>query len=338
MINTFTLFNNKTIYFEGVDFSGKSTVIHDLLPSAISNSSFLCDRSIVSSIVYSKYFKRQNVDIFYLDKEFQRSMNLNKSFMFFINPDYEVIKERIEGKKREEKWIDLADIPKIKEAYEKFFKKYEYYANIVHIKSSNPQEEILNYEMELSNKHLFNNDLEFDYFILYNTLTKKQNSELNDYNLYYSFKNLDDFAQKFGINAHTYESITDITYSQVYKIYDNEIYERNKILSDLQFNTHIQVDKYKENIYSRRFLAINDSCFSFVQVIIRNDTIYFNFNFRSSEISKYLCSDLLFVKRLVIDYLRWFKKYINFNQEIPIFQKSINIHIILNSAHLLLGK
>jgi hypothetical protein len=95
------------------------------------------------------------------------------------------------------------------------------------------------------------------------------------------------------------------------------------------------IDKYKEKLNSRRFLSINDSCFSYTQVNIREDRIVFTFNFRSTEVWKMLPADMDFIAELVEDYITWLEKeyeYGDFNFDPN--DKKIIIDLNMASAHL----
>lgn len=114
------------------------------------------------------------------------------------------------------------------------------------------------------------------------------------------------------------------------EIYEKEKYERDMILNDLKFSTHIMMSKYDEPIDSRRFVATNDSCLSFTQVTIDHNYYRWVFVSRSTEVNKMLPADLRTIGYIIDEWIKWFIKYKHkhFNPD-----RGIHILFILNNPH-----
>lgn len=324
-----SIFKGKTLYFEGSDYSGKSHTIRKLLPYTINNNNFLSDRSIVTSIVYAKLFDRKNVDAENLENAFCRMMNSNSAFMFFLDPSVEIIKERM--KYRNEDFIDKDQIFKVKELYKDFFEKYRYYGNYFNLEENDSLKQILSINEQL-NKKFMNNQYLFDYYVLLSSIYNKNNHEINNYKFNFMIKNFNDATElKEGIDLIYNTDFLNLPRINRSEIYYREEYERNMVMSNLIFNTHIMIDKYSENIESRRFLSVNDSCFTFTQVNIRENDIYFTYCFRSTDVWRMFPGDLLFIYDMIREYIKWLAKYLK-NEDI--YKKRIHIDLNLSSAHL----
>jgi len=121
-----------------------------------------------------------------------------------------------------------------------------------------------------------------------------------------------------------------ITKAQRHKIYDKESYEREMILNDLKFSTHIMMSKYDEPVESRRFVATNDSCLSFAQVTVRPENYHWVFVSRSTEANKMLPADLYTVGTIIEKWINWFIIYKPEHFEPG---RGIRILFILNNPH-----
>jgi hypothetical protein len=113
------------------------------------------------------------------------------------------------------------------------------------------------------------------------------------------------------------------------EIYKKEQYEREMILNDLKFSTHIFMDKYKESIYSRRFVAVNDSCMSFTQVKVEDEYYRWLFVSRSTEVKEMLPADLYTIFNIVWEWTNWFIEYTKTSGA----ERGIKIKFILNNPH-----
>jgi len=118
-----------------------------------------------------------------------------------------------------------------------------------------------------------------------------------------------------------------ISRSERISIFETEQYERDMILNDLKFSTHINMSKFNEPEISRRFLTTNDSCLSFIQVSIDDDYYRWMFVSRSTEVNKMLPSDLYSIGLIIKSWTSWFRGYTRTHD------RGIKLTIVLNNPH-----
>lgn len=121
-----------------------------------------------------------------------------------------------------------------------------------------------------------------------------------------------------------------ITAKERRKVYDIESYEREMILNDLKFATHIMMSKYNEPVESRRFVATNDSCLSFTQVTVDPGFYRWHFVSRSTEVNKMLPADLRTIGVIVQKWIDWFTTYKPHHFDPT---RGVWITIMLNNPH-----
>ena len=154
----------------------------------------------------------------------------------------------------------------------------------------------------------------------------------------FEYKNLNEFYEKYLNQAHwlsLYERhdecpMPKITAAQRRDFYKIESYEREMILNDLKFSTHIMMSKYNEPVNSRRFIATNDSCLSFSQVTVAPENYRWVFVSRSTEVNKMLPSDLYTIGHIISKWTDWF---IDYNPKHFEPRRGIRISFILNNPH-----
>lgn len=154
----------------------------------------------------------------------------------------------------------------------------------------------------------------------------------------FRYPNLMSFYEKYVDQAewlsvyerHEKSPMPMVTSRMRRKIYEKEKYERNMILNDLKFSTHIMMSKYDEPISSRRFVATNDSCLSFAQVTIDYNDYRWVFVSRSTEVNKMLPADLRSIGYIVDEWIKWFVTYRPEHFNPP---RGIRILFILNNPH-----
>lgn len=115
------------------------------------------------------------------------------------------------------------------------------------------------------------------------------------------------------------------------QIYNIEKYERDMILADLKFATHIMMSKYNEPIESRRFLTTNDSCLSFAQVTVTPDCYKWSFVSRSTEVNRMLPADLATIGWIISEWIRWFMIYKP--EHVTEKKRGVRISFVLNNPH-----
>jgi hypothetical protein len=120
-----------------------------------------------------------------------------------------------------------------------------------------------------------------------------------------------------------------VTAEERAEIWDKEEYERKMIINDLKFATHINMSKFNEPISSRRFVASNDSCLSFVQASVNDKCYRMLFVSRSTEVNRMLPADLYSIGTIVDDWICWFKKYAKLEND----ERRVKITFIMNNPH-----
>ena len=326
----YNVLRGKKIYVDGGDFAGKTTFQTKLRKFAIESDVFVNDRTWISSYVYAKYFKRNYCNLDIIKKRFYDNINSNKGIYAILLPSENEIKIRMNN--REEDFIDNSDIAGIHREYLNFYENYRAYSNIYLLQQSRPEDYFI---LQLENlcKSYDDSQLKYDYNILLNTLTSDceikgiKYSEIFNYKFTYTFSSLFDFDNKFsrGISAITKD--TEIK-DEVDKLYLQEEPERQIALNQLKFNAQINIEKFGDSVTSRRLIAHSDSCMSFLQFQIREDSIYINAIWRSSDVKKMLLSDFKTLHYIIKEYLLWIKKYKY------VEDKNIILDIQLNNCHI----
>ena len=325
----YNVLRGKKIYVDGGDFAGKTTFQTKLRKFAIESDVFVNDRTWISSYVYAKYFKRNYCNLDIIKKRFYDNINSNKGIYAILLPSENEIKIRMNN--REEDFIDNSDIAGIHREYLNFYENYRAYSNIYLLQQSRPEDYFI---LQLENlcKSYDDSQLKYDYNILLNTLTSDceikgtKYSEIFNYKFTYVFNSLSEFDEKFGRGVSCI--IRDNDYEEEMNKYIKEEPERQIAVNQLKFNTQINIEKFGDDIDSRRFIAHSDSCISFIQFQIREDTIYINAIWRSSDVKKMLPSDFKTLHYIIKEYLSWFTKYEH------VQYKNIILDIQLNNCHI----
>ena len=327
----YDVLRGKKIYVDGGDFAGKTTFQTKLRKFAIESDVFVNDRTWISSYVYAKYFKRDYCNLDIIKKRFHDDINSNKGIYVILIPTENEIKLRMN--KREEDFIDNSDIQGIHNEYLKFYKNYKHYSNIYLLQQPNPENYFI-LQLEYLCKNYDNSQLNYDYHTLLNTLEQnckleyKKYSEIFNYKFTYAFNSLFDFDMKFGQGISSIARIDHETEDELDKLYLQEEPERQIALNQLKFNTQINIEKFGDSTSSRRLIAHSDSCISFIQFQIRENLIYINAIWRSSDIKKMLLSDFKTLHYITKEYLSWITKYEH------VQDKNIILDIQLNNCHI----
>jgi hypothetical protein len=155
----------------------------------------------------------------------------------------------------------------------------------------------------------------------------------------FEYKDLSEFYEEYVYPARQlslYERPAEcpmpkVTKEQRNEIYEKERYEREMIINDLKFVTHIMMNKYNEPAESRRFVATNDSCLSFVQVTVTPDCYRWSFVSRSTEVNKMLPADLCSIGEIIHIWTNWFMAYKP--EHVTDIKRGIRISFMLNNPH-----
>lgn len=152
------------------------------------------------------------------------------------------------------------------------------------------------------------------------------------------YDRIKDFIDKYLIPSYSLaagdfaqnKKLPVISRSERLEIFDKEKHEREMILNDLKFSTHINISKFNEPITSRRFVAINDSCLSFTQITLDGNFYRWFFVSRSTEVNRMLPADFCSIGKIILEWTQWFNLYTKSSNE---KNRGIKILFLLNNPH-----
>jgi hypothetical protein len=333
---------NKTVFVEGPDYAGKSTLIRTLAREYnFGVNNFMSNRGFPTSIVYSKLYNR-NIDFAQQYYTFERQLNSNKNLFFFLLPSLETLYSRMG---RGDDFInERTEITKIHELFSEFIEKYEGYGNIFVFTDNEYSSHI----------HLFDcsNGIQFDLNILVKTLSDRINNTCYNYSLSYFYDSVLDLIHVgtghcTEISDNLYWYFDDYFHKFIkpdYKLtYEKDMYDVNMLYSQLQFNSHIQIDVNKEKLTSRRFIATNNtSCLSLFQVNIdENADIHVSVTMRSSDAVNLLAYDMKYIFIHTANFIKEFLQRYKFVDLISpddlktLSSTKVYITINLNNVHVM---
>lgn len=328
--------NDKTIYFEGSDYSGKTTLIKKFTrEGTLGSRNFLSSRGFPSNIIYGDLFKRD----FNRDsqvRDFKNQLESNKSLFLFLIPEFDEIQKRSQ---RGDDYIENAKLYELWQNYRNFFSEYTHYANILWISGDATLKDSQKWKSDLL---MSESEIVFDWKILLHSLInqprKSQNSKFLNYKLDYSFSR-DELARELELVSSEYEQLSAVpsivkkeNFAETYK---KDSYDREMMFSQLLFNSHIQLDVYKEPLISRRFLATNNtSCISLIQFNVDQNELNMTVTFRSSDVANLLLFDISFILESALNFENFLKFY-PFKELLPDFEhfERYNFSINIANAH-----
>lgn len=124
-----------------------------------------------------------------------------------------------------------------------------------------------------------------------------------------------------------------VTSKDRFKTFHIEAYERDMIINDLKFATHINISKFNEPITSRRFVTTNDSCLSFAQITVDPTSYRWTFVSRSTEVNKMLPVDLVTIGMIIQYWTNWFEGYTYSGKDVDTNKMGVKVLIVLNNPH-----
>lgn len=320
------------IFLEGCDLSGKSTTFKSLWEKMQKYNNFnlfLSDRSLLSILCYGEFYNRYN------DNQLNDLYNnvlqflFNDNIIFYIKNTEEEIRNRYSDRGDER---DIEDIIGVKAVYDKYSEKLKHHFNFYEIDSNGLNTEqisqiilqkyndIISSNIETKiNKY---NDIIDNYgVIVKNTkevvnINIKHDETIENFNK--NYKNYSDFS-----NYENFKNIIDEKFIEL-EIY-SYAFQLNKFfkkVSDVMSNYNSK----NEDIFSRKFIFTDDECLSFLHVMYRDNIVYVNINFRSSNI-KLLNIDIMSIYYMVNFFIKKINTTVNiikFNINISSLHKYLN--------------
>jgi len=291
----------KTLFVEGPDCSGKTTLIQKIHHST-GYRWHIFDRSQISRSIFSKLYGRDidNMD-FSLHEEIS---NLNNRFIILI-PPFDVIEERFNRRGDE----IHEDITSMKNVYDAFNRESHFLNTLPNIEicKSDVDVELLVLDLKLSERCSLNG-ISGMVAEFVDACPNKESYPLS-FTLYDDgeFKDADASVLDFEPEREYYNMIRTSLLRKIDRELDGD-------------NEYGRV----EDLKSRRFVYSDSSCISFIQVAIRDDVMDFHCVIRSSDVERIFPHDLKFLYFLSSE---CFKKLGG--------AKRVRMRFNLNSAHII---
>jgi thymidylate kinase len=298
------------IILEGPDLSGKTTLYKQM--HNLSNYRWnIQDRSSLSMVVYARLYDRP--DFYHVESLKQELNNLN-NIMVILLPSWSVIADRFQ--KRGDEIQNLSSLKKLYDLFAEAVLEFETYPNVIVIKKEVSEEIIIGIIDHLKN------DYEYKNFHMISKFFRDSAFVSNDF-------------EKIGLNITHYDdgSFDDINENMLQYEPEKAYYKKikknlfKKIKNELKGN-----NKYNkpETFKSRRFIFSDCDCLSLCHFLVRNEFLYGEFYFRSSETKETLQYDMNFIKSLTRDVYNYLSKF----TQIKMCKITLKIgsgHITINS-------
>ena len=294
-------FNLKTVLFEGPDCAGKTSAYRDVHRHTKFRWN-IHDRSTLSMLCYAIQYKRDTTVWRNLLRE--ELNDLNNVMVVFL-PPLRVILERLRMRGDEYQTVD--SITKLYQIFESEAEKIKDYPNVIVYRAvtrdySELSKIITDYEQQTYDKlgHTIENHVH-------------ASGKNEQYNLKFSWSDSD--FSTISETCLTFEKEADY-YNETKRSFIKKI--RNELEGLNEYNK-VQTSN------SRRFVLTQDTCISFAQALIRDDSLHMNIVCRSSEVAETFKNDIHFLGELG----RIAKS------EIGVFIENVHYTVTLGSAHIL---
>lgn len=298
------LFPTNTLFIEGPDCSGKTTLIKNI--HNLSNYLWhIHDRSQISRSIFNELYNRENDNI-ESDLHLEIS-NLNNRFVLLL-PDIRVVSERF-IKRGDDFHKDMKSIESVYNIFERKFKYLRDFPNTMIYSKSHPDEIA---SIVLARLHL---------------VERCMIREVSDQVLrFVECNNNEAYPVKFtlyddGEFEEASESVLDYKpESDYYNSIFNKLH--TKISDELAGNNEYS---RVEDTTSRRFIYTDNTCISLIHVAIRDRVMDFHTVIRSSDVENIFPHDLRFLYYLAATC------YNRFSDECD----KVRMRFNLNSAHII---
>lgn len=294
-----------TIFVEGPDCSGKTTLIKNM-HTMTDYMWHIMDRSQLSRKIFNSFYGRELKMCSY---DFHQEVsNLNNRY-YILLPGIDIVRDRF--KTRGDEIHSEASLVKVYKAFEKDAELLRGYPNVTVVNSNRDPE------------HLSR-------MLIASTLLaeRPQLREISDQvEMLVRMKDNEAYPLQFTLydDGEFEEASDDCMSYELEKEYYEEIYTRlhKKISCELEGENEYN---RPENHRSRRFVYSDDSCISFIQVAIRDNTMDFHAVLRSTNVKDTFPYDLKFLYYLASTCYKRFHLHC----------KTARLRFNLNSAHIIM--
>ena len=297
-------FPTNTLFIEGPDCSGKTTLIGEIHEQT-DYKWHIFDRSQISRNIFCNLYKRENNNI--STNLHDELSSLNNRYVILI-PPWDVIKRRYE--KRGDELHDLSSLRSVHDAFKKRSYDLDRYPNIFVIRDEYEQAQLAE-----------------NVSCLVDSVERSTLKEISDqvFNLV-SASGGESYPLQFTLyDDGKFEMASSLSMSyHKEKNYYHNIFEKFhlKIKDELSgLNEYGRIETH----VSRRFVYADDSCISFIQAAVRNNTLDFHVVIRSSDVLNIFEHDLKFLYFLASTCYDKFKDKC----------RDVRMRFDLNSAHIL---
>ena len=266
----------KNVFIEGPDCSGKTTVINKIHDHT-NYKYHMFDRSRMSQYIFASMYQRGNIHE-YAELYLEEKSDLSNLYIVLL-PDLEEVLDRFS--KRGDEIHDASGIEKVYYEFKRHAGFEARYPNVIIIKSNNNSWiDVLGAIENYEKKKEFNIIKNFVHSKLSKECIRLKLSEFGELS---SLKK-DKECMKFKKEKEYYETI------------EKEFIQKfiSEATGDNEYNR-------KEQIDSRRFIFVSDTCISSIHALVRHNTIHFNAYMRSSNVDQ-VKHDYNFIKNLIITF------------------------------------
>ena len=264
----------KNVFIEGPDCSGKTTVINKIHKHT-NYRYHMFDRSRMSQYIFSSMYERGNIHQ-YSELYLEEKSDLSNLYIVLL-PDLEEVLDRFN--KRGDEIHDANGIKIVYYNFKRHAGLEVRYPNVIIVKSNDGAwVDVLGAIENYEKKKEFNVIKNFVHSELSKECVRLKSSEFGEL----SKLKKDKECMKFKKEKEYYEKI------------EKEFIQKflSEATGDNEYNR-------KEQINSRRFIFVSDTCISSIHALVRNNTIYFNAYMRSSNVDQ-VRHDYSFIKNLVV--------------------------------------
>lgn len=267
-------FPTNTLFIEGPDCSGKTTLISKIHEQT-DYKWHIFDRSQISRKIFCDLYKRKNSDVSI--NVYDELSNLNNRYVILV-PKWEVIKKRYE--KRGDEIHDLSSLRSVYDIFKKRSYTLDKYPNIFVVRDEYERDQLAeNVSSLIDNAEI---------------PTMKEISD-QVFNLVSASG-----GESYPLQLTLYDdgkfemaSSESMNHPQEKEYYHNIFQKFHlKIKDELSgLNEYGRIETHT----SRRFVYADDSCISFIQAAVRNNILDFHVVIRSSDVQNIFEHDLKFL-------------------------------------------